>query len=100
VSSEDEIGKSSSLIRSTSAGTALSGKKAPVKSSLSVNKLEKDAHPSTSELDDDPDLDEIQPWENDETLETNVLEESTNRLDISKIVNNLDKFVLGIFFIL
>lgn len=90
-SSDEEGKKGSTLTRSTSAGTSLSGKKTPLKASLSGSK---NAHLSTSELDDDSKY-EVQPWNDDTALETNVLEESTNRLDISKIMNNLEKFVLG-----
>jgi hypothetical protein len=96
VSSEEEVGRSP-LARSTSAGTALSGKKTPTASTMDSSKLDANAKQASCEMEEEIGGEQIQPW-TDESLETNVLEESTNRMDLTSIVNNLDKFVLGLFY--
>lgn len=58
--------------------------------------MDNDAKQVSCDLEEEIGGEQIQPW-NEESLETNVLEESTNRLDLTSIVNNLDKFVLGLF---
>lgn len=95
ISSDEDVGQSSTaLTRSTSAGTALSSKKTPTSSAIN-SKLDNNAKQASCEMEEDVGGDQIQPW-NDESLETNILEESTNRLDLTSIVSNLDKFVLGL----
>lgn len=95
ISSDEDVGQSSTaLTRSTSAGTALSSKKTPTSSAMN-SKLDNNAKQASCEMEEDVGGDQIQPW-NDESLETNILEESTNRLDLTSIVSNLDKFVLGL----
>ncbi|CAD5213087.1 unnamed protein product [Bursaphelenchus okinawaensis] len=36
----------------------------------------------------------VRPWEDDDNLETNVLEDTSVKLDIADIVNNMEKFVM------
>ncbi|KAI6184340.1 Protein king tubby [Aphelenchoides bicaudatus] len=93
ISSDEEIGRSSTaaLTRSTSAGTSL---KTPGNSAMSGKKFDKSEKQHLScEFDEEIGVEQIQPW-HEESLETNVLEEGTTRLDLTNIVNNLDKFVL------
>lgn len=96
-SNEDLPGKSSNtLTRSTSAGTALSGNKS--KPVVDGNRLDS-KQTSHGRLEEEEGMSKVKPWATEDSLETNVLEESTGRLDIVKVVNNLDKFVLGCFLI-
>lgn len=80
------------------AGPAVNGgasRLAPKKPVVNVSRLEamspsEAAAMNNSEAEDDL---QVQPWE-DGTIETNVLEDEA-RLEVSEIVNNLDKFVMG-----
>ncbi|KAI6196667.1 hypothetical protein M3Y94_01136200 [Aphelenchoides besseyi] len=87
VSSEEEVVQAKSLSNSRSNVA----RKTAVKSSISADRINNAANRETTSDDEFPS--EVTPL-HDESLETNILEESNSRLDISEIVNNLEKFVM------
>uniref|UniRef100_A0A1I7SRV8 Tub domain-containing protein n=1 Tax=Bursaphelenchus xylophilus TaxID=6326 RepID=A0A1I7SRV8_BURXY len=66
----------------------------PVKPVIDVDRLDISASNDAISEGENDGSETVRPWEEDDNLETNVLEDTSVKLDVGDIVNNLDKFVM------